>query len=160
MLELPKRKSRYNPQELSAAHREVIRLETLGVKVNDISEQLGISRHAVRYILASPLAMQMRQELQERRDDKVVDVTARLAQMCPKALDVLDDTIQGEFDDVPNTFRARTALEILDRCGFGKVVRTQNTNLNTSLTAEDILALRERARAAAAASGVLACQTG
>lgn len=160
MLELPKRKSRYNPNELSASHREVIRLEMLGAKINEISDQMGISRHAIRYILASPLAMQMRQELQERRDDKVVDVTAKLAEMCPKALEVIEDTIQGEFDDVPNSFRVRTALEVLDRCGYGKIVRTQNTNLNTSLTAEDIISLRERARAAAAATGVLACQTG
>lgn len=158
MIELPKRKSRYNPSELSAAHREVIRLETLGARVEEISEKLGISRHAVRYILASPLALQMRNELQARRDEAVVDVTKALAEMCPKALEVLQDTLSGEFDDVPNTFRARTALELLDRCGYGKVTRTQNLNLSTSLSAEDILELRRRAQAAAAERGILACQ--
>lgn len=158
MITLPQRKSRYNPQELGARQREVIRLELLGASVTDIAEQMGISRHAVRYILASPLAMQMRQELQERRDDAVVDVSSKLAEMCPKALEVMQDTLEGQFEDAGAALRNRVAMEVLDRCGYGKIVRTQNTNLNASLTAEEIIALRQRAHKEAAARGVLACQ--
>lgn len=158
MITLPQRKSRYNPKELGARQREVIRLELLGASVTDIAEQMGISRHAVRYILASPLAMQMRQELQERRDDAVVDVSSKLAEMCPKALEVMQDTLEGQFKDAGAALRNRVAMEVLDRCGYGKIVRTQNTNLNASLTAEEIIALRQRAHKEAAARGVLACQ--
>lgn len=153
---LPTRKSRYNPKELSSRHLEVIRLDMLGVGPVAISEQMGISRHAVRYILACPLAIQKRQELQQRKDDATVDIAAQLAQLCPKSVEVIGDAINGEFADAPTSLRVKTALEVLDRCGYGKIVRTQNTNVNTSLTMEEILAIRQRAHEAAAASGALA----
>ena len=156
MLSLPKRKSQYAPAELGEAHREIIRMHTLGAAIHEIAEEMGCSRHHVRYVLNSPLAMEMRKELQQRRDDECVDVTARLAKLCPKAMDVMEGVLDGEVEGASLSLRVRVCESILDRAGFGKITKTQNQNLNASLTAEDILNLQRRAETEARAVGILA----
>lgn len=156
---LPSRSSAANPEELKARHREIIRLELLGLGVSEIAEEMEVSVSQVKYVLGSPLAQQFRQELQQMRDEKVADITARLAEMCPKALDIMQDTLSGEYEDATLPLRLRVAESVLDRAGYSKIVNTRNFNIGTSLSADDIAKLRDRAKAAAAERGTLQCQS-
>lgn len=153
---LPVRKSSYVPAELGEAHREIIRLFTLGASAQDIAAQMKCSRQHVRYVVNSPMGVIMRQDLQDRRDDKVSDVTASLADMCPKAIEVMNDVMEGDIDGASLSLRVRVCESVLDRAGYGKVTKTQSSNLTASLTAEDIIALQERATKEARAVGVIA----
>jgi len=155
---LPVRKSYYAPEELSERHREIIRLYMMGVGVQEIAAKMGCGRHHVRYVVNSPLGIMMRKELTERMDESVTDVTAKLAALCPKAVELMDGVLDGEYDTASISLRVRVAESILDRTGFGKVTKTQNQNLNASLSAEDILNLQKAAREEATAAGVLAAQ--
>lgn len=156
MIELPTRKSRYNPKELGEKHREIIRLYTLGADIHEIAEQMGVGRHTVRYIINSPLGLQMRQELQKRRDDEVSTVSERLAQMAPKALRLMESAMEGKEEGASLPLRIRICESFLDRAGYGKVIKSQNTNINTALTADEIIDLQRRATQEASAAGVLA----
>ena len=154
-LTLPKRDSKYAPAELGEAHREIIRLYAMGAGVQEIATEMGCSRSHVRYVVNSPLAMEMRRELQERKDEKCADVMGRLAEMCPNAVKLMQDVMDGEMEaSIP--LRIKVCESILDRAGYGKIARTQNFNVSTALTAEDILDLRKRAAAEAREVGVLA----
>ncbi len=155
-LSLPQRKSRYTTQGLGDAHREIIRLYALGMPIQDIAAQMNCSRHHVRYVVNSPLGMLMREDLANRRDDAVVDVATTLAKMCPKAVELMGEVMEGKFDGASLPLRIRVCESILDRAGYGRVTKSENRNLNASLTAEDILMLQERAANEAAAIGVLA----
>jgi len=156
MIALPSRKTRYCPTELGDKHREMIRMYTLGASIQDIAAAMDCGRHTVRYIINSPLGLQMRKDLQERRDDEVASVSERLAQMAPKALKLMEDTMDGKEDAASLPLRIKICESFLDRAGFSKITKSQNQNLNASLTAEDILDLQKRATQEAQASGVLA----
>ena len=156
-LTLPQRtKTRYVAKELGEAHREIVRLYALGAPMHDIAEQMDCSRHHVRYIVNSPLGLMMRKELSDRRDDAVVDIGATLARLCPKAVELMNDVMVGEVDGASLSLRVRVCESVLDRVGYGRVTKTQNQNLNTSLSAEDILNLQTLAVEEATAAGVLA----
>lgn len=155
-LELPQRKSKYAPAELGDAHREIVRLYALGTPMQDIAEQMKCTRHHVRYVVNSPMGILMRQDLQQRRDDATVDVTATLARMCPKAVEVMNEVLEGSLDGASLPLRVRVCESILDRAGYGRVTKTQSQSLTASLTAEDIMMLQERAANEARAIGVLA----
>ncbi len=127
----------------------------LGAKVTAISDELGISRHQVRYILASPLAVKLRQELQKQRDERTVDIAARIAEMCPDSLDVLNKTLKGEDDQATLAMRVKVAESILDRAGYSKVINTRNLNIGTQLTADDIETLKQRAKENAFKKGIV-----
>ena len=153
---LPTRKSRYAPKELGEKHREIIRLYTLGMDIQDIAATMQCGRHSVRYIINSPLGIQMRQELQARRDEEVMSVSERLAQVAPKALKLMQDTMEGKEDGASLPLRIKICESFLDRAGYSKILKSQNTNINTALTADEILELQGRAVAEADAAGRLA----
>lgn len=151
MIALPQRKTKYAPSELGEKHREMIRMYSMGVELQRIAEAMDCSRHHVRYVVNSPMAMVMRRELEERKDEKACNVMARLAEVAPKALSVMEQALDGELEGVSPALRIKVCEGILDRAGFGRVMKVSSQNLHATLSAEDIMRLRQRATREAAA---------
>lgn len=132
---------KYQIKELWAIHHEIIRRLLLGQKSKEIAEDLKISPVLVSYTKNSALGKRHLELMQGAIDRETVDVRVRIKQMAATAAKVLDLAMS---EDQPMALRVKSATEVLDRAGHVKVIKTEN--LHAHLTAEDIEAIKQRAR--------------
>lgn len=142
------------PKNLRSLHHEILRLTLLGWKGSAVAKYLGISQVTVSNCLASPKARGVLMMLQQARTERSVDIAEDMRHFAPTAFNVVKEIVTDEA--VQPSVRLRGADLALGLAGFVKPQRIQSTSIHTHLTMDEINELKTRARAAAAASGVLA----
>ena len=135
----PTGQRKYEVQHLWELHREVIRRLVLGQKPKAIAEDLRITPQTVSNIQNSAVAQKEIARLRAERDEEVRDVQEHIAEIAPKAVEVLEEMLQ---ENVPHNLRLKAAQDVLDRAGYGAVRRS--IELHGHLRPEDIDKIRAR----------------
>ena len=123
-------------------HHEITRLALLGMKHIEIANLLGISPVTVSYTLRSPIVMRQLEQMRAVRDMETIDVAKRIAELAPKAVEVLGELMDS---DLPN-IRKGSAESILDRAGYAAVQRIKADHTVTHFTSKEIEDIRQRAK--------------
>ena len=152
MSEFPEhRRTNYTPA--TEKWQEVARLKVLGMSNVRIAEQLGLSAVGVANILQEPSVKATIRELQDGRNDSVMDISERMKAAAPEALSLITDIMRREQEGVSLPLALKAAESILDRAGYGRVTKNLFVGVTGHLTGDDIEALKQRA----IDSGVLVC---
>jgi len=75
-------------------HAEIARMLVLGVSASAIAEQLGVTPQTISNFRNSDLGKARILELQERRDKEIENISKRIAQVAPLAVDVLTKSLR------------------------------------------------------------------
>ncbi len=146
-------KREYDIKQLWESHQEVCRLLVLGWNNMQIAEELHITPQTVSNIRNSPMAREHLEKLQNGRDEETTLIHKRVQQFAPVALKLLEDIIEGKREDASVGLQARTAENYLGRAGHGTIQKS--VSVSTTLTRNDIEAIKERGRSAAREQGVM-----
>ncbi len=146
-------KREYDIKQLWDSHQEILRLLVLGKNNQQVAEELGITPQTVSNVRNSPLAREHLQTLQNGRDAETTQIHKRVQEFAPVALQLLEEIIRGEHEDASIGLRAREANNALGRAGMGPIQKI--ASLSTTLSRDDIEAIKERARSAAREQGVM-----
>lgn len=133
---------RYQVEQMWDVHHEITRLALLGMKHIEIANLLGISPVTVSYTLRSPIVMRQLEQMRAVRDMETIDVAKRIAELAPKAVEVLGELMDS---DLPN-IRKGSAESILDRAGYAAVQRIKADHTVTHFTSKEIEDIRQRAK--------------
>ena len=143
------RRKLYKPRvtevrRLQDNHHEVIRRLLIGQKAADISRELQLTLVQVNNIKNSPLVQKQLATLQSVRDTSAIDVSKRIKEIAPKAVELLERIIEGS-EAAPISLRARCAMDNLDRSGHPRQTNIRSENLHALLTVDDIASVKQRA---------------
>lgn len=144
-------------------YREVARLAALGFRPGVIAKRLGLSPVTIGYILNNPEVRELVMDLQDGRNRTVIDLGARIDQIAPKALDYINqvidgvviDPVTGEIVDDPETgkpathdasLRYKAAATLVSMAGYGPTKRISATIRHGLVSPDQIAILKERAR--------------
>ncbi len=149
---LDARRKLYKPRtsevkRLQDNHHEVIRRLLIGQKAADIARELDMTLVQINNIKNSPLVKKQLSTLQAVRDTTAIDVSKRIKECAPKAIDLLEQIIEGRDAGAaaPISLRARVAMDNLDRSGHPRQTNIRSENLHAILTVEDIDDVKRRA---------------
>lgn len=129
-------------------HHEIARLIVLGLDNKDIAERLNCSSQTISNVRNSPVVQDKLAILHAVRDVATGDLAHEIAQMAPMALkrikEVLETgTVHGQTASAAVIMKE--ANNLLDR-EMGKAIqRIDSRNVNTTLTSNDLDAIKQRA---------------
>lgn len=129
--------------KLKAVHREIIRLHCLGMRPQEIADQLGLSYHAVWSLLNSPLAKAHIQQIQANQDAYIIEASNSLKELAPRCVEVLREIMEDQVE-VDLRTKLNTSFQILDRVGLGRINKIHS--ISQTLTQQDIEEIKSRAR--------------
>jgi DNA-binding MarR family transcriptional regulator len=147
----------YEVKEIWNQHQEIIRLVVLGYGNVEIAELTGYTPQTISNIRNSPIVRERIEELQGQLDRRTIDITARVREFEPVALEHLERIIRGEVEGVSPALRAKTCENYLSRGGHGTVQKI--ASMSGTLSREDIEDLKKRAKEAALAAGSIAMES-
>ena len=124
------------------SHREIMRLALTGMKQADIARELGVSEVMVSYTLNSPVVKRQLDVMQAARDIDAVDVSKRIQEVAPRALEVLEELLE----DANDAIRFKTATDLLDRAGHAAVKTLRTQSFSVHLDKDDLEEIKQRAR--------------
>lgn len=130
----------YNPKKLSARHREMLRLVSLGYKNITVGKILGVTPQNVSDVINSPLGQSFLAEIQDARTGSVKEVHDRLQEMSPLASEVMLDIMA---DGKSESNRLRAAEKVLEMTGHK--AGNKHFHLHSQLNADEISQLKEAA---------------
>jgi len=137
-------------------HHEIRRRIFLGQKNVVIAQELGCTPQTVSNVRNSDIVRQQLAEMNKAADDNVVNIHKEIAAKTPEALKVLEELMQHSENDA---IRAKCAIDILDRGGYAAPKQVQLKGAVVHLNGDDINDIKQRARNASIASGiVIDCQ--
>ncbi len=145
-------------RHLSDMHQQVIALRKSGMTNNEVAKTMGISAEWAKVIRHSWLGEQEADRLDELRDDVTLDMMGKLrrggelaAEYLMKSLDITTD--EGvKLSNMP-TLKVKVATDMLDRTPeAAKVTRVQSTKIVAHMTSDDLIRIKERAKANKAAA--------
>lgn len=144
---------KYQIQQMSQVHHEIVRLTLLGWDQKSIAESLGITEVCVSYTQNSRIVMDKLALLRMQRDASSVDVAAAIRDCAPRCVEILNEVMESSATN-PGV-RVAAAKDLLDRAGFAapKVIKTEN--LHAHLTAQDMEDIKRRAIGYGLESGVI-----
>lgn len=140
------RRRRYEITQLWEIHHEIVRRVSLGDRHSEIAKDLGVTDAMVSYTKNSKVAQDKIAIMRGAMDADTVELGQRIQRMAPKALDLLEQVIDGKGagKDAHINLRARSAESMLDRAGHGAVKKIMG--LHAHLSPEDIERIKQRAR--------------
>lgn len=107
-------------QSLWPHHVRMAQLVAAGYRPSQVAEITGYSAGQISRIIQSPLFVAEVNRLQAGAEAGAVDIHAGLRQMAERALVVMSENLDPEVPDVPRELKTKTAMDVLDRTGFGK----------------------------------------
>jgi transcriptional regulator len=134
-------------------HHEILRLIVLGHTNVHIAEMLGCTPQNVSDTRNSPLGREFIERGRAARDAEMANIAARISAHIPKALKLLEDIIDGNYEGASLSLRAKYASMHLGRGGFGEITKT--ATMNAHLSADEIGAIKNRAIEAARSAGMI-----
>lgn len=143
---LPTGNRQYQIQYLWDRHQEILRRSVIGQSAKDIASALHITPTVVSYTLNSEIARQSLAVLRGARDASSVDISKRIKEFAPKALDLLEKVIDGGLEeDKPSNAAVRVAMDNLDRAGYGAPKKIVGAFAHKVFTNEDVEEIKNRA---------------
>lgn len=131
-------------ENLYVRHYKIIQLHMTGMKDIDVARQLNITPQTVQNTLASPIVRSIVQRMIEDQNMDVLDSVKRFKELMPVALQVAEDILTAK--DASYGVKAKVAMGIMDRNGFGPV--TRNFTSTAIYNGDAAINFRERAKAA------------
>ena len=122
-------------------HKEIMRRLVAGERQVDIAKDLDMTQSRMSIICNSPAFKTQLERLSVGADNNALDVQDRVTNLSNDAMSVLENVLQ-DGENLPRKLQVDVAKDILDRAGHGAVKKTENRNLNTTLTAEDIESMK------------------
>jgi len=150
-------KRHYDVKQLWDSHHEIVRRIALGENNQQVAEAMGITPQTVSNIRNSPLAREKVEELKGSMDEKVKQIFERIQGLQHLALDTLEKVITGQMDEDPMpALKTKAATTVLAMGGNGPIQKAQTQNLH--ITRNELEVIKERARSAAQAQGVIVAE--
>jgi hypothetical protein len=140
---LPHARRQYQISHMWEIHQEILRRLVAGQKPRQIASELQVTTAMISYIRNSNICRQRMAQLNEERDFSVSQVAKQIAELAPRALEVLEEALENP--DSPINTRVKVAESLLDRAGFAPVQKVQGTMSHTHFTAEEIEDIKRRA---------------
>ena len=134
-------------------HHEIMRRIFLGQKDADIARALGITPATVSYTRNSKIVQDKLAIMKGARDAETVDLSKRIRELAPKALDILEDAMTGKMEGIPPTRQVREANLMMDRAGYGATKTFRAEHLVGHFTAQEIEEIKQRGKEAGKESG-------
>ena len=125
------------------SHHEIVRRLLLGQKAVDIARDLGITPQTVSNVRNNPLVVKQLADMHEKRDSDATAVANQIKEVAPMAVQVLTEAMSDKSS--PWNAKIMAAKDVLDRAGHAPIHRSES--VTTTLTFEEITAIKERARA-------------
>jgi len=126
-------------KKLTPRHREIIRRLIVGETPKEIGESLGMHPATIDRLQSDPVFAAELNTLEQRANNRLTDAAERLdalkildlaagesAQLCRQ---VVGDNVPG-VDGIAIDLRVKSAWDILDREGHGKVTKTATVNIS------------------------------
>lgn len=123
---LPTGHRQFEVQKIWNITHEIMRLHILGLKNVEIASRLDITAQTVSNCINSSIVKRQISIMQAARDVEAVNVTKRVLEMAPKALDVLEEVMTSETET--GSVRLRAAVEVLNRNAETAPVRKTETH--------------------------------
>ena len=136
---------KYQIQRVWEIHHEICRLAVIGVKHIDIAKQLNITEASVSNCLNSAVVKEHLHVMRLARDASSIDVAKQIQEMAPKALQLLDDVLEGSKDASLGQ-QISVATDVLDRAGYAPPKVIKGEFAHAILTKEDIEDIKRGAR--------------
>lgn len=136
-------------QSLNQRHYKMLDLALAGLNGKTIADRLDMSPQQVYTVINSP---SFQHELAIRRSSISEQVDNTIVSETVDAMKVLKDntvkaarTLVGQLDSEKEEIAQKSAMDILDRAGFPKVSKNNNTNLAAvvCIDAETAMLLKE-----------------
>ena len=135
---------KYNVQAIWERHQEMIRQIVVGRTNVEIAGTIGCTPQTVSNLRNSPVAKLEIDRLSMQCDASVTDLSQRIEEFAPVALNLIENIIRGTMQDASLSLRAKLANSHLARAGYGEVHKVQS--LHAHLSRGDIEGIKERAR--------------
>ncbi len=133
-------KRSFQASHMTDRYREIARRLSIGQKNVDIARDMNVTKEMVSYVKNSPRVQEHVDALQLASDEEVVNVTSRIKELCPAAVEVLKFGINDE--ETPLGMRIKASLAILDRAGHGPVSRVHSESFHAYLDGADIMRIK------------------
>jgi len=140
--------------EMWDLHNEIARRILLGQKNVVIAEALECSPQTISLVRNSPVVQDKLALMQGAADANAVDVSKRIQEMAPEALDVLQEVLRAK-EEASMALRAKVAESILDRAGHSAVRTVRTEGIHAHLSSDDLQKIKERAIEKAKAAGLV-----
>lgn len=144
--------------EMWDLHNEIARRILLGQKNVVIAEALECSPQTISLVRNSPVVQDKLALMQGAADANAVDVSKRIQEMAPEALDVLQEVLRAK-EEASMALRAKVAESILDRAGHSAVRTVRTEGIHAHLSSDDLQKIKERAIEKAKAAGLVVDMT-
>jgi hypothetical protein len=143
----------YQIQTLWDVHHEILRRLVLGQKSVEIARDLQVTAAVVSYVKNSEVGKKQLSLMHAASDVSVVNIAGRIKELAVQAVAVMEAALDSEQ---PMQTRLKAAVDVLDRAGHSapKVMRTENYHAHFG--AEDIEAIKLRARESGVVVDVIA----
>lgn len=140
-------------QKVSERHLQIGRLKATGQFTNrEIAEILGVTAQMVGYTLKQPEVVELMRRLGEVANVQTLDMMQKIRSHGPDALDEVVNIMNNDF--AKDEVRLRAAKDLLDRGGFAFNMLPEGQQ--GAITKEDLRDVKDRAKAMAKRSGMLA----
>ena len=147
-------KKTYNIKSLWQRSHEIINLAARGYKGTDIAEILGITPACVSLTLNSDLGQKKLSEIRQVRDEDAKKTSEKIRVLTAKAIQTYHEIFDNESGEA--TLRDRKDVAdtvLLELSGLRAPTKIQSSNINMTLTADEIESFKNRGLKAAKESG-------
>ena len=118
--------TRWSPKELNEKHEEIIRLAHIGMKQEQIAEEMGLSAQIVHMLLKTELAQRKLEDLASFAEMDTLDTHAEIQKASKEAVVYLSEVIRGKVE-TSASLRAKASMDMLDRAGFSPVKKVEKS---------------------------------
>lgn len=135
----PNGNQHYEIKQMWERHHQIARLLVLGWSNMQVATHLGITPQTVSNARNNPEVKRQIDLLSARADNSIVDVSKRIQDLAPRALNVMEEVM----DDAEFSTRRLAAKDILEMAGYKAISRLAIATAR--LSAEDIEDIKARA---------------
>ena len=136
-----KTQNKYNIKQIWSIHREILRRHSVGQKPKQIAKDLGVTIQTISNLVNSDLGSAALEALNNRSDDEARDVTKRIKELAPEALDVVEEILTD--DESEPKLRSGLAIKVLGLAGYVEPQKTQIAVGVGLLSQDDISNMRD-----------------
>lgn len=144
----------YDIKQLWQRHHEIVNLSARGFKNVEIAEILNIDPQTVSNTLASQLGQHKMSEIRLERDGEAKKITEKIRVLTNKALSVYHQIFDDESGECGLKDKMKAADTVVVELS-GLRVPTRIQSINTTLTIEDLEAIKKRGMLAAKEAGLV-----